>query len=334
MKGVDELVEDGLQAAHVIRDVSKLVKPLVLNLKEAGVEIQSPELRLKCPQETMEYAAGLRLKSGIWSGDKARLKIPRPRRFSLYSLFPYEPVEGCYQIVEDGVVLDRSLLRDRGESFRIELEYELSGEEAIGGLVYTSSPPELGSKKGQEDVQRFWLHSELKSVDFLRDLYKKVRVEESGVQVDVTLREEIKDAISPSFRHDMSMMAKLQSGDRNELARALAYKQHHRSPKLSGNLFKAMHEAEELVQPSHFRRFLDLEGPFRLTKCARGAEFTEVVLPLSLPYSMLVYSTTDLTLDDPAREGTLIYRKSAFAKRLKTALEGKPEAIRVGAQSR
>ena len=59
------LVEDGVQAAALIKDVSSLLKPLVLNLKEAGVEIQSPELRLKCPQEIIEYSAGLKLKDKL-----------------------------------------------------------------------------------------------------------------------------------------------------------------------------------------------------------------------------------------------------------------------------
>ena len=330
MTDVRKLVEDGLQAAGLIHDVSKLIGPLTLTLREAGSEIESPELRLKCPQELVEYTAGFKLKSGFWSGNHARLRIPPPRRFSLYSLFPYGPVDGCAQITEDGVVLDRSILKDRGESFRVELEYELSSEQAVGGMVYTSSPPEMASGEEEDEVQRYWLHAELKSTDFLRELYRRIRVEEVGLQVDVTLRDELKDAFTPGFRHDMVMMAKLQSSDRNELARAMAYKKFHKKPEFSGDLFGAMHAADELVQPSHFRRFLDLEGPYRIAKCSRGADFTDVVLPLSLPQSMLVYSTTDLTLEDPAKEGRLIYRKSAFADKLRAALEGRPEKKRIG----
>jgi len=325
-----DLVKDGLRAAGLIRDVSETLKPLVLNLKESGTEIQSPELRLKCPEDFLEYTAGLKFRERFWSSQYATLKVPPPVRFRLYSLFPYEAVDGCYSITPNGIRLDRDILKGRGDTFRIELEYELDGSESLAGLVYTSSPADTVSLDKDTDVQRFWLHSELKSLDFLRDLYKRVRVEDLGVQIDVTLREEIKDAITPEFRHEMAMLAKFQSDDRNEQSRAIAYRRHHTRSRFSGNFFAAMHAAEELVQPSRFRRFLDIDGPYRLAKCYRGPDFSDAVLPVSLPHSMVVDSTTDLTLDEPAKEGKLTYRKSDFSKKLKSAFEGRQEKVRVG----
>lgn len=325
------LVEDAASAGVIIKDLSKLIKPLVSTLSEAGTDIQSPELRLKCTEDFLEYTAGLRFRERLWTGSHATLRIPPPRRFRIYSLFPYEAIDGCHSVTENGVVLNRDGLKDKGDSFRVELEYDLEGSQTLSGLVFTSSPADTVALSSDTDIQRFWLHSELKSLDFLKSLYRRVRVEDLDVQVDVTLREEIRDAITPEFRREMMMLAKFQSEDRNEQARAIAYRRHHLRSRYSGNFFAAMQAAEELVQPSRFRRFLSLEGPYRLSKCTRGPDFSDAVLPVSLPHSMLVYSTTDLTLEEPAKEGKLIYKKSDFSKKMQSALEGKVEKTRVGA---
>jgi len=317
-----QLVQDGLQAAILARDVAKLSKPLIENLRAAGAEIEFPELRLKCPQGKMEYTAGLRLKDKLFVAGKVKLKIPIPEKVRLYSLSPYMALDEIVRIVPDGVEIDRRRLKNLGENYRIELEYSFEKQAAIDSLVFSTSPAETLATPDESDVQRYWLHSELKTVEFLKKLYSHVRVEDLDVKVDVTLRDDIKSVISSDLRFEIGMMAKLGSRDRNEQARALTYRQRHRMPKFRGNVLEVMQATQELFQPSKFPRFLNLEGPYRLGKCVRGTDLPDLFLPIYLPQSMLVYSSTDLTLDEPAKDGKLIYRKSDFVKKLTKIMEG------------
>jgi hypothetical protein len=318
----EEMLRDGMQAAILIKDVVSFMRPLVSKLTTSGAEVQYPELRLKCPEQTMEYTAGPRLRKKLLSGNYAKLNIPIPEKCRLVSLAPYRPLDEAVTITREGIAIDRRLLQGLGENFRIELVYPLESSKALNSLVYRSSPSENLEDDDEAEIQRFWLHSELKSVEFLRDIYKHVRIEDVDVVVDVTLREDVKAVISPDLRFEMGMMAKLGSRDRNEQRRALEYRRRHPVSKFRGNIFKAMQDAQELFQPSKFRRFLSLEGSYRLSKCRRGASLSDVFLPLYFPQSMLVYSATDLTLENPAMDGKLIYKKSEFMKRLEKILRG------------
>ncbi len=318
----EEILQDGVRAAILIKDVIAFLKPLIGKLRDSGAEVQYPELRLRCADGRMEYTAGLKLKHRRLSGSHVKLKIPVPEKFRMYSLNPYKPLDDATTITPNGVAIDRRMLEGSGDSFRIELEYPLESQQALNRLVYRSSPSETLSDEDETDVQRFWLHSELKTVDFLKEIYRHVRVEDVEVMVGVTLREDIKSVISSDLRFEMGMLAKLGSNDRNEQRRAIEWKRRHPVPKFRGDIFEAMQNAQELFQPSKFRRFLSLQGPYRLSNCTRGTSLSDMFMALHLPQSMLVYSSTDLTLEEPAKNGKLIYKKSQFTKRLEKILKG------------
>lgn len=312
---VDKVVEDGVRAASLVSDVGRFVSHVVESLRKSTSKVEYPEFRLKSAENLIEFNAGIHLKSGLFTSDHLKLDIQPPSRARLYALAPYRPLEGAVAIVEGGVYVHRPALSGAGETFRIELEYELSGPKALAGLVYTSSPAETFSVDGS-DLQRYWLHSELKTLRALKEIYERVRVEDVDVKVDVTLRDDFKDVIPEDVRFEMTMMARLASSDRNVAQTALAYRKRHPIPKFRGNLFQVTQGLMELCQPSRFRNYLTLEGPYRLAKCNRSAALADIYLPVSVPHAMEVYSKTDLTLEEPAKDGKLTYRKSEFLKQV------------------
>lgn len=318
---VGQAVADGVKAAGLARDVMKVLEPLTMGLGAAGVKLEHPELRLRCPQGTMEYSSGLHVEPHLLSANKLRLSIPRPLRIRVYGLQPYAPISDAVIVEEHQVVIDGKALKNFGEEFRVDIEYKLEGKEALAGLVYTSSPPEAIPEPDSEENQRYWLHAELKTVEVLRKVYDVVSVEGTEVAVDVTLREDIKHALSPDVRFEIMMQANLSSPDRNVQAKAIAFRRRHPVPKFRGDLFRLTQEAQELFQPSKFQRFLELEGPYRYDHCAKGPGLANLYLPLYIPDMMTVYSATDLTLKDPASHGKLHYKKSSLMKRLKRILE-------------
>ncbi len=317
----DEAIQDGIHAALLVADALKVLKPLIDDFRAGGVDVQYPELRFKCAEQTMEYTAGLRVKNRFWQGNYAKLKMHPPAKFRLFSLDPYSPLDEATTITNEGIVIDRRLIRPNVENFKVELEWSLESRKALSGIVYTSSPTETLADE-ESEIQRYWLHAELKTVDFLKEVYRNVRVEDIDVQVEVTLRDDIKSVMTPELRFEIMMMAKLGSSDRNVQRRALEYRRAHPLPRFKGDLLQVMQDTQELFQPSKFQRFLSMDGPYRLSRCSKGASLPDLFLPLYLPQSMQVYSATDLTLEQPAKDGKLVYRKSDFLRRLSRVLEG------------
>ena len=116
------------------------------------------------------------------------------------------------------------------------------------------------------------------------------------------------------------MNAKFSSKDRNESAKAIYYKQHHKQ-KIKGDINKVIYDINELFQPSKFRSYLSLEGDkFRYKGCQKGLTFSDPIGPIVLPNYMSVVSSTDLTLDEPAKDGKLIYKKTRFKKKVEKIL--------------
>jgi hypothetical protein len=317
---IDQAIKDGLRAAGLVRDVTKVLGPLTEGLQGLGGPLESPELRFRVPDQFMEYSAGLRVSYGIWKSEKLALPIPMPKRLHLYSLSPYAPLDDAIIMSEDKIWLDRKVLQSAGDRFKVDAEYQIDGSQALSGLVYSSAPMEVVHQGEDDEVERYWLHSELKTTKFISEIYKSIRIEGTDVAVDVTLREDIKKALSDDMRFEIMMQANLSSADRNVQAKALAYRRVHPIPKFRGNLFQLTHEVEELFQPRKFANFLETEGAFRDTRCMRGPSLADLFLPMSVPDRMTVLTTTDLTLKDPAREGKLIFKKSTLAKRLRKIL--------------
>lgn len=313
-------VEDGIQAAEFVSDVGKLVGHVVATLRSETSGVDYPEFRLKCAENLIEVNTGLKIKKGLFSGDHLKLDVHVPNRARLYSLEPYRPLDGAVEITPTGLTIHRDAVERVGETFRLEMEYSLAGHNALAGLVYTSSPTETISEDGG-DVQRYWLHSELKTIKSLKEIYERVRVEDVDVKVDVTLRDDVRNVIPKDVRFEMMMMARLSSSDRNVSSAAAVYRRHHPMPKFRGDLFQVTQDMMELCQPSRFRKYLSLDGPYRMAKCNRSAALADIYLPVSIPHAMEVYSKTDLTLEEPAKDGKLTYKKSDFLKQVEKILQ-------------
>ena len=56
--------------------------------------------------------------------------------------------------------------------------------------------------------------------------------------------------------------------------------------------------------------------PFRYSDCIRGKELYDAIPFPTFPKSIKIVSRTDLSLDKPANEGRLIYKKKNFQKKI------------------
>ena len=72
---------------------------------------------------------------------------------------------------------------------------------------------------------------------------------------------------------------------------------------------------QEIAAMSRFESFLDVQKEFRYHMCVPGTEMIESFL-LAIPKFMTVVSRTDLTLEQPARDGILQYHRGRVRNRI------------------
>ena len=320
-----KLAMDGLTAYSVGRDSVSIVNKLIGSFNKIGAKPLYPSLRIKINESTMEFDSGLEIQRKLFShGSDIVIDLPRPSKMIVYGLLPYMPLQNAFEFRDDKIHLKRDVIEEYGgENIKITMEYPVDNREALPGLVYTSSPRDNKlDRKSDEEYEVYWLQAGLKSVKLLKDIYSEVKVEDVAVKAEVTVKEHIMELFDEDFKKEITMQAKFSSHDRNERARAMAYRKHH-IPQFKGSVFNVVNQLGDILQSSHFRRFLSIQkGVFRFNGCERGLSFGDPVEPIYIPAYMDVFSSTDLTLEDPAKDDNLVYRKSQFQKRIRKLIEG------------
>jgi hypothetical protein len=320
------LVADGTAAFNAGKEGIKLINLLYERFSTSGIEFIHPEIRLNASQSRIEFTSGMNFKKRFLSTGKIKADLPAPKKFSLVSLFPYQPINDAITVINGKMIIDRDVLNKFQNGFQISLEYNLDWEDAIRNLVYTSIPRDSvrdGINNGESDY--YWLHAELKTVESLKKIYSVVRIEDVELGVEVTVREHLRDLFDESIKMELLMNAKFSSKDRNERAKAIYYRQHHQ-PRLKGDINKIIYDINDLFQPSKFRSYVGLEGSnYRYKNCQKGITISDPIGPIVLPNYMSVITSTDLTLEEPAKEGKLIYKRTRFKDKIEKILNQQSE---------
>jgi hypothetical protein len=74
------------------------------------------------------------------------------------------------------------------------------------------------------------------------------------------------------------------------------------------DIYSLMAEIHSVFLPTRFKNFVDITPPFRYHNSKQGTDFYDFPGQV-LPKAMTVVSRTDLNLQNPAREGKVIYKK-------------------------
>ena len=315
------LILDARNAYTIGREGIKILSSIRDKFSKAGVEILHPEIRINSSEAKFEFTSGIEFKRSFFQKGIVSLDLPAPLRISLFSLVPYRPLHEGYKIINGKIGLDRDVLAGYNDGFRISLEYNFVKDEAIKDLVYTSSPKDsIRDDLINEESDAYWLHAQLKTVELLKRIYSSIRIEDVELGVEVTVKEHLRDLFDEDVKMELMMNATFSSKDRNESSKAITYRIHHR-PKLKGDINRVIYDINELFQPSKFRSYLSLEGNnFRYKNCQKGITFSDPIGPIVLPNYMSVVSSTDLTLDEPAKDGKLIYKKTQFKNKVEKIL--------------
>jgi hypothetical protein len=248
--------------------------------------------------------------------NKIEIIAPQITRISTSSLSPVpRSIHGAIKKNSDGTGFDfyPKLLPSDAEIISLSLTYELQNYSLIEDLVHTANTREASGPEQNE----YWMHAQLKHPKILATNFGRFDLRDVAVTVDVAIHNELKVSIPGSFIKRLKIFFDLLN-ERNprEQFRVLPALRKLSKSDTAGRELDIFKDLEAMFIPTEFSRFLDVVNDFRYSTCYRGRESFDIPME-RIPKKMEVISRADLTLEKPASEGTLIYKKSTFTDALK-----------------
>ena len=291
--------EEGKVALRIVEKIGK-----VLDTLKRSVEKESEVLALRLPEHIGEYSVVLKVKGGIYGG-KTPFSIPNIIRLQAVCLPAFRREETAITQEGDTFVFDPSKLSKGAETVLLKFEFHVEERAIIENLVKLNSQLDpLGSVSPDED--KYWLTAQIKFPASLRRLYSSLEVLGVDFRVDVGVHQEIK-TLPREIRGIIERTAEFSgTSDREKLLKLVA--EQRRVAKFARRFREDFRELALLFMPTRFSHYIIVEQPFRYYECHPGLDLFESSFA-PLPKFMTVVSRTDLSLEEPAKEGFLVYKK-------------------------
>ena len=293
----------------MLRVVEKIIA--ILELHKRQVKVSSQELSVRVPEGTGELSIALEIEPGAYGG-KIPLNVPNVTRISAHSSPAFKRED--QSIFKDGATLgfDPSKLSRDTKMVLLRIEYLLEGRSFLDNLVYRRSHLD---PQDEGDVESYWMTAQLKNLSILQKAFARLDLRGVDFNVDVGVYEDIRTKIPHKVMRSIERAAEfIGTRDRNRLLRIML-DQRKGTDYVGGDLVKAVRELTDLFLPTRFANFFDVELGFKYHMCVPGAEMIESIL-LAIPKFMTVVSRTDLSLEEPARDGVLRYYRGRVRNRI------------------
>jgi hypothetical protein len=287
-------------------------------------EILNQEATINVPESIIDYSIAVKIPQNFRSIRK-RIEIVTPSviRVSASCLYPIpQTVRQAIQKVQysDGrisYVLLPELLPPETELISVSVCYRIEDSSLVDDIVERTKAHEPSGS----DKNEYWMHAQIKHPKILESNYGRFDLRDVDVTVDVGVHNELKTNIPTSFIRRLKTFFEIMSEtDPRRQYLAIPKLRQLARERTAGKEFKILVDLESLFYPTEFRRFVDVMKDFRYSDCYKGKEYFELPMQI-IPKKMHVISRTDLTLEKPAAEGVLIYKRNLFIEEIKNIIE-------------
>lgn len=304
------------EASRVRRAVSE-----VLGLVEKFWEcigIIKPEtnsLKIRCPERTAEYRFSFK-SIALEHGIKPRidLEIPTITGIEIMSLSTHKTQSQAVVRTENGFVLLLDELPEDDKGYLATAQFLVQDPESIGLLVDRRSKAD---RVGMGDIDKYWLHAQMKYPETLQSSYADVEISELDVGVDVGLYEALRIAMPKSIPKTMEALRDLitERNPHEVWRKALQY-----SRVAKGNeaeYLQRLQEIQALISSDEFHQFVDVTKDFRYFQTLPAVITPDSPGLLGVPKFARVVARTSLSVDKDklVAKGTLIYKSKDFQKK-------------------
>jgi hypothetical protein len=281
----------------------------ILQQARTQTKIESQELTVRVPELYGEYSVAVDVKQGKIGkfAQKLRINLQSVTSMEVHSLgATFLSENQAISRTADGFELDPTKLSRGVETVLLTFEFKLPDARFLQNLVHMDSGHDSPETEDSPTAE-YWMAAQLKHPDALRTKFGKLDLRDLGVKVDVGVHQDVKSKIPrPFVVHLERIRDFVQTRDRNAAVR-LAH-QHIKGVRYAGKEYELLESITEVFLPSRFKDFVDVSQPFQYWDCEKGTDFYELPVP-SFPKSMKVISRTNLSLDQEAAHGVLVYKK-------------------------
>lgn len=277
--------------------------------------IRGQELRFLCPEGEVEYSIALEVKGGIRRvfANPLEFKVPELREITIKSFPGLQDGSAAALATTDGIIVLPDRLPDE-ELFTLNFRFKLEQPRAIDSLVRKDHERDAKSDQGKEE---YWMSAQLRQTAALRTKYGRVDLKDLDLSVNVGVHQDLKDVVPQDFVRQLEIASALvRERERGKKYKLMMQHLRTRPGGLTGKEEETLAEIQALLLPPQFKKFVDVRESFKLSDVIRGADLIAAIPFMSFPKHMTVVSRTNLSLDKPAAEGRLVYKKSDFQKNL------------------
>lgn len=303
--------------------VTEKIDKIILDSKV--FDIKSKDFLLKSLEGTMEYSIVVLPKDELKTGRNISFDKIDLRRISVVSFPGFSEERESVSIIESDLtksfVLDPTKLNENAKEFNFRFEIECEVERVTKELVRKDSQIEA---VGEED-NTYWLHAQLKELQRLRRLLRRMNLLDIPFAVNVAVHQDVKTKFPTRRQRELELIAKwARELDRNR--KRLLSHEHLRLKRKrprEKDITKMLADLQIIFMPQRFKSFIDVVKDFYYHDCFRGADFYDQIPFRTFPKWMSVVCRTDIGIEKPASEGELIYRKARFKEAVEEAITKK-----------
>ena len=284
---------------HIIRKIHDTLKPF---------DILNQEIDIRVPELTGEYSIALKI-SHKEVGKFFPLSYPVASisRITVHTLDFFRPIENFFVNINEDWKSDTSKLPDGIDKLLITFEFKIPEANFLNNLVQRDRAREVIG----EELSEYWLNAQLKHPAVLKTVYGRLDLHDVPFNVNVGVAQEIRDIIPREFVKSLETQQELsKTRDREERLR-LSLEMARQRTRYTGREYSFFSDMQDLFFPTRFAKFIKVTPPFYYDTCVRGRDFYDLTFP-TFPKSMEVISRTNLTLENPAAHGKLVYSKRDF----------------------
>jgi len=300
-----------------VRTVGKIWK--AFDDAKTHVSIENQELSFRVPERTGQYSVALKLKTGpLGHSPLIQFPIPGVTKVVVHALDrAFSPQPQSVIKVPSGYAFDASKLASGIQSILVTFDFVSEEPGLMDALVERSWTHDSAEDK-LPDVSEYWMTAQLRHPSVLRTDYGRLDLRGFDVRVDVGVSQDVKTAIGNPFSRHLEVVNRLMlTRDRNESVRLALQKA--KGVRFAGRENELIAQVQDLFYERAFRKFVEVIDPFHYDNCYRGADMYEIPM-LAIPKAMTIIARTDLSLEHPASDGKMLYKKRELRDTISKAL--------------
>jgi hypothetical protein len=309
-----------------LREIFKITKKIDKIVVNSGfLHISSRDFKLKSLEDSAEYSLTVRPKQSPRISKIISFEDIPLRRLLIISSPGFSDESQAISKIEnvDSTVFNINLkkINTNAQEYNIKFEIGCEIEPIVRKLVQKNTQTE----SVDDEKATYWLHAQLKELKDLTKSMRKLDLTDIPFVVNVAVHQDVKTKFPKRRQKELEVIAKwARELDRN---RKLALDVEHLSLKLrkrkEKNITDLLRDLQVLFDPHKFKSFIDVMNEFYYSECFRGTEFYDQIPFRTFPKWMAVISRTDLSVDKPASEGELVYKKADFSDAVLKAITKK-----------